>query len=189
MGDIKIKDEEILTLSLKNPSFFEKIVDKYQDSFLRTANRIVNQKEEAEDIVQEVFTKIYINAHKFQNIDRGSFKSWAYKILINTSLSHFKKQKKIKENFKDLDPQLYEAIPDKINSDFDRDIDMQLILKEAMSKMPKHLQDAIRKYYFEDRPQKEIAREEGISLLAFKMRLYRAKKMLKYLLGGNNYQF
>ena len=70
-------DEELLKLSLEDPRYFSMIVDKYQDAFFRAAVRVVKQKEEAEDIVQEAFTKIYMNAPKFQKQEGASFKSWA----------------------------------------------------------------------------------------------------------------
>ena len=50
-----LKDEEVLALSLKRPSVFEVLVDKYQAAFLRTAFGVVKNMEEAEDVVQEAF--------------------------------------------------------------------------------------------------------------------------------------
>jgi RNA polymerase sigma factor (sigma-70 family) len=183
------RDEEILSLSLQKPSAFEMLVDRYQDGFLRTAMRVINQKEEAEDIVQEVFTKIYLNARKFKEIEGGSFKSWAYKILINTSLTHYKKQKKLRESFKDIEPEFYESMPDTQTKGAEEEADVRLLVEQVLLQMPKHLQSALRKYYLEDRSQKDIAEEEGISITAVKMRLFRAKKMFKNFLRNNNYQY
>lgn len=183
------KDEEILTLSLKRPSAFEILVDRYQDGFLRTATRIINQREEAEDIVQEVFTKIYLNAKKFKEVEGGSFKSWAYKILVNTSLTHYKKQKKIRENFRELDSEFYEVVSDTKEKNIEDESNMRLVVERALLEMPKNLQTVLRKYYLEDMSQKDIAEKEEISITAVKMRLFRAKKMFKNFLRNNNYQY
>jgi len=59
-------DEELLKVSLSHPSLFALLVRKYQEPFLRKAQGIVREREEAEDIVQEAFTKIYLNAGKFK---------------------------------------------------------------------------------------------------------------------------
>ena len=183
------KDEEILTLSLEKPSAFEMLVDRYQDGFLRTATRIINQREEAEDIVQEVFTKIYLNAEKFREVEGGSFKSWAYKILVNTSLTHYKKQKKIRENFKELGPEFYEVVADTKEKNIEEESDMRLAVERALLEMPKNLQTVLRKYYLEDMSQKDIAGKERVSITAVKMRLFRAKKMFKIFFKNNNYQY
>ena len=49
-----LPDEEILRISLKDPSYFAILVDKYQTPFIRKAIGIVRNKDEAEDIVQEI---------------------------------------------------------------------------------------------------------------------------------------
>src|SRR3990167_5396737 len=85
------KDEEILAASLEKPALFRILVDRYQDAFVRKALGIVRQKEEAEDIVQETFVKIYFNGQKFKKYDGIEFKSWAYKILVNTAISRYRK--------------------------------------------------------------------------------------------------
>ena len=88
------KDEAILTASLRNPNLFGVLVDRYQDAFMRSAQRVVKTREDAEDIVQEAFTKIYKNAKKFKKQEGIEFKSWAYKVLVNTCTRFIKKKKK-----------------------------------------------------------------------------------------------
>jgi DNA-directed RNA polymerase specialized sigma24 family protein len=51
-------------------------------------------QEEAEDIVQEAFTKIYINAAKFKKQEGAQFSSWGYRILINTALTTTPKKRR-----------------------------------------------------------------------------------------------
>ena len=87
-------DDVILKKSVANPALFSILIDKYQLPFVRKAIGIVHSKEEAEDIVQEAFTKIYLNAKKFKKQPGIEFKSWAWRILVNTSLTHYRKLKK-----------------------------------------------------------------------------------------------
>ena len=74
-----LPDEEILRLSLEDPSYFSVLVDKYQAAFLRKCLGIVHSKEEAEDIVQEAFVKIYRYADRFTKQEGIEFKK-AFKV-------------------------------------------------------------------------------------------------------------
>src|SRR3989344_3515123 len=85
------RDEEILYASVKRPRFFEVLVDRYTDPFHNKVRGIIGNREEVDDIVQEAFVKIYLNARRFKVQEGASFKSWAYKILINTCLTKAKK--------------------------------------------------------------------------------------------------
>lgn len=175
-----LKDEEILAMSLKAPSFFGELVDRYEDAFLRAAFKIVKNKEDAEDIVQEAFTKVYLNAGRFKQVEGASFKSWAYKIVINTSFSHYKKLKKARESVINVEPD--ESFQNKLESS----VDMQILIFRVLPKMPKHLGMVLKKYYLEDKSQKDIAGEENITPTAVKMRLFRAKKMFKELIEADS---
>src|SRR3989344_6014797 len=103
-----LKDEEILKLSQEDPAYFSFLVDKYKEAFLRAARGITHNLEEAEDIVQETFVKIYRYAHRFEKQEGIAFKSWAYKILMNTSFTHYQKLKKTFANTEYKDPMLYD---------------------------------------------------------------------------------
>src|SRR3989338_11306963 len=90
----EIKEEEILVASLNKPALFKILVDRYQEAFIRKAVGILRNQEEAEDIVQETFVKIYLHGKKFKKIKGVEFKSWAYKILVNTAISRYRKVSK-----------------------------------------------------------------------------------------------
>lgn len=181
----EIKDEEALALSVAQPSIFETLVDRYQDDFLKSAFKVVKSKEEAEDIVQESFTKIYLNAKKFRNIEGGSFRSWAYKIVLNTSFNHYKKLKRNWESVKYVDSEFYEGIADTKGDNFEIEADIKTCINKILPQLPLHLQVVLKKYYLEDKSQKKIAEEEGISMTSVKMRLFRAKRLFKKIIEEN----
>jgi RNA polymerase sigma-70 factor (ECF subfamily) len=176
------KDEEILAISIERPSVFGLLVDRYEKAFLSTATGIVKNREEAEDIVQEAFTKVYLNAKKFKEVEGASFKSWAYKILINTSFTHYKKTKRAMTTASYDNPEFYGELADEGARDINEDIDMRILVSKTLPKMPQHLQVVMQKYYLEDKSQKDIASEENVSVATVKMRLFRAKKEFKKLL-------
>ena len=178
-----MKDEEILAASLKEPALFELLVEKYHEPLMRAAWRVVRGREEAEDIVQEAFVKMYKNAHKFQKYEGIEFKSWAYKVTINTAITHYRKLKR--GEFLSEDPSIYqEAGSELADSRIFSKADAHTAVLETIAQMPDHLRSVLERYYMEDKSYRTIADEEGISISTLKMRLFRAKKMFKKL-GGN----
>lgn len=179
----KLEDDEILKLSLKDPSHFSILVEKYEEAFLRAAVSITRSREEAEDILQEAFTKIYMNGARFKREPGASFKSWAYRILVNTSFTHYQKLKKTTGNVSYLDPVLYDE-DEKFaeTSDLGNASDHKAIIAKTLDKMPEHLGRLLRLYYLEDKSYNDIAKIEKISTTTLKMRLFRAKRLFKKMM-------
>lgn len=176
----EMKDEEVLEQSLAHPSLFSILVARYQDAFLRKAEGIVRSREEAEDIVQETFTKIYFNARRFKYVEGATFKSWGYKILMNTTFTHYQKLKKKGAAHVELDPELYEMLPDPAN--FSHEETMRDYVASFLSKMPAQLARPLRLHFLEEYSQKEIAEMEGSTVSAIKTKIYRAKREFERLL-------
>lgn len=180
----KMRDEEILRASQKEPAIFELLVEKYQAPLMRAAWRVVRNKEEAEDIVQEAFVKMYKKADKFEKLEGINFSSWAYKVTINTAITHYRKLKKGEVLAED--PGVYEkpyeggAVEDHIAVT----ADARHVVAKVLEDMPPHLKTVLHSYYFGDKSYQTIAAEEEISIPTLKMRLFRAKKVLKKLLDG-----
>jgi len=181
-----LKDEEILALSQEDPAYFSFLVNKYEDAFLRAARGITRSLEEAQDIVQETFVKIYRYAGSFQKRPGIEFKSWAYRILINTSITHYQKLKKERGNTEYLDPVLYE---ESSNFSENKNVALEKDIKEGVAKaigqMPEHLGRVLKMYFFDDMSYEEIAKAEKISMPALKMRIFRAKRVFKKIVGDN----
>ncbi len=186
--DSGMKDEEILRASQKEPALFELLVEKFQAPLMRAAWRVVRNKEEAEDIVQEAFVKMYKNADKFEKLEGINFSSWAYKVAINTAITHYRKLKKGEVLAED--PAVYEkpheagSLEDYIASTADAKAAVAGVLEEV----PAHLKTVLESYYFGDKSYKTIAAEEKISIPTLKMRLFRAKKVFKKVLEQKNYE-
>ncbi|MBI2108896.1 MAG: RNA polymerase sigma factor [Parcubacteria group bacterium] len=168
------KDEEILFLSVKKPAVFEILIQRYQTPFLNKVRGILGNREEVEDIVQETFVKIYLNAARFKVQEGASFKSWGYKILLNTTFSHYQKLKKDDGALLRVEKEIYEAFPEKID-----DTETYDYVASIISRMPEQLGRALKLHFLDGMPQKEIAALERISISAVKTRIYRAKREFK----------
>lgn len=65
---------------------FSTLITRHVDKFYRIAFRIICNKENAEDITQEAFTKLWENPHKWQEKKKTKFTTWFYKIVVNLAL-------------------------------------------------------------------------------------------------------
>lgn len=168
-------DEELLAASISHPSLYALLVRKYEEPFMRKAMNIIHSKEEAEDIVQEAFTKIYMNAAKFKKQDGAQFSSWGYRILINTALTHYQKQKRKGERQTELDEEVWALIPDRNLRQFEKKEFVDEVAS-VLSRMPTPFAKALSSFFLEGKSQEEMANEEGVSVGAIKTRVHRAKK-------------
>lgn len=87
--------ELIHKASKNNTEAFEKLISPYTNQLLNHAFRILKNREDAEDALQEAYLKIYNSLSKFEG--HSSFKTWAYKVLTNVCLDMLRKQKKFSE--------------------------------------------------------------------------------------------
>lgn len=83
-------DEELIQLVIQDQDYFYCLIKRYEKKLLFYILRLTNtNRENAEDILQEVFLKIYKNILGFDS--NLKFSSWAYRITHNETISHFRK--------------------------------------------------------------------------------------------------
>lgn len=169
----ELSDESILARVQSEPWLFTAILERYQSAFLRKAKTIIHNEQDAEEVVQDAFTKIYINAHKFEVRTGAKFSSWAYTILINTALTRY--QKCVKEGKRTLllDPEYLELMGDmKEHSGFNHDKDA---IERILVRLPGHFAHVLRLHYLEHWSHKDIAEASNETVGAIKARIHRAK--------------
>lgn len=178
----KIPDEEVLTLSLKKPAYFEVIVARYEEAFLRKAQEVLHSREDSEDVVAEAFSKIYFHGSSFKKQPGASFRSWAYRVLLNTAFSHYRKLKRQNERQVWLGEEFdWQLVPDgRFKEEFgDESAAERAIL--VLARMPETMSRLFRLYFWDGYSQREIAEMEEISTSAVKARMHRARKEFRRL--------
>ncbi|MEN9613931.1 MAG: hypothetical protein RLZZ347_238 [Candidatus Parcubacteria bacterium] len=171
-NEILLTDEAVLAQSVTDPNAFEILVSRYQEAFLRKLRGMRLSDESAEDIVQDAFVKIYLNAGKFKKVPGASFKSWGYRILINTALTALGKDKREKLATVDLDPEVVEQMGS-ADSEFEKKWDKDYFLS-IVSKIPVTLGRTLT-LAFEGKTAEDIAELEQTTIEAVRTRLSRAK--------------
>lgn len=174
-----MSDEELLKRSFNNPHLFERLLGRYQEAFLRKAYYILGTKEAAQDAVQDAFVKIYKNARRFEPQPGAGFKSWGYRILVNTCFTAYKKAKGAGAFLADIDPEFQELVADRgakerREKELDRD-EVESLLHE----LSEGLSEPMRLHFIEGKPHADVAKIMGISEGAVRARVHRAKQELK----------
>jgi RNA polymerase sigma-70 factor, ECF subfamily len=172
-----LSDVEVLAASRRNPELFGILVDRYEDAFLRKAKSIIYTPEDAEEVVQDAFTRIYLYADRYQPQEGASFSSWGYAILIRLAFTRYQKLKKLRGRTLDLDPEAYERIAD--DSAFLEDLSLRDEVLMAFSRIPEAAARILRLQFLEGKSQEEIAVLEDSTVSAVKTRVHRAKKLFK----------
>ena len=170
-------DEEVLRASQVNPDLFAVLVARYEDAFLRKARTILYTKEDAEEVVQDAFTRIYVYADRYQPQEGASFSSWGYAILTRLAFTRYQKLRKHRTRNQELDPEAYERIGEE--DGFLEDLTVRSEVPVALSKIPEAASRVLRLQFIEGKSQEEIAHLEGSTVSAVKTRVHRAKKLFK----------
>jgi RNA polymerase sigma-70 factor (ECF subfamily) len=140
--------------------------------------RLLNHREDAEDVLQESFISAFGSMENFRS--EASFGVWLKRIVINKSLNHLKKKKL---TFESLNDQIVE----------DEEVELKTegltveIIKQTLAEMPDGYRLVFSLYYFEELSHKEIAQELGITESGSKSQLNRAKQRLKQQLEQQGY--
>jgi RNA polymerase sigma-70 factor (ECF subfamily) len=179
-----LRDEELLRLSLEHPSVFEVLLTRYEDAFLRKARSVLRNNEDAEDVVQETFTKIYVNANRFQPQEGATFSSWGYKILLNTCYTLHQKRKRTTGKQVFMEDEMLYNLSGKENEM--KETELRDLAISLLSNLPKHMSRVLHLHFIMGYKEQEIADMEGEKLGAIKTRVFRAKQAMKKLYATQN---
>lgn len=169
----ELSDEEVLLRSKKEPWLFSVVLDRYQDAFMRKARSIVRNELDAEEVVQDAFTKIYVHAEKFVPQEGAKFSSWAYRILMNTAFTRYQKLVKEGQRVVHIDPEFEQFLAEKKgHTGFEEKRDA---IERILARMPGHFVYVLRLHYLEHYSHADIAEETGESVGTIKARIHRAK--------------
>lgn len=169
-----MSDEQLLAASISQPELFSELVGRYHKLFFNRIYRMLGNKDETEDVVQEAFVKIYIQAHRFTDQGENSFRSWAYTVLIRTALSYLRKLKRERLATIHLDNEMAEALVDTTDR-----FSFYLLKDEVMSilsRLPLAARRLLSMRFLDGLSYQEIAAAEGLSEGAVRTRLSRARR-------------
>jgi len=166
--------ELLLEIQLGSHADFAKLVERHHQRFYRLAFRYLNQKELAEDVVQEAFIQLWENPQRYQP-EKSQFTTWFYRIVINKCLDAQKRKKPLflqnEDDFSD-EHQLKQA-QSLIEAE------QKTWLENAIFKLPKAQQTALNLCFMDELSNQQAATIMGLSLKALQSLIMRAKTKLK----------
>lgn len=174
-----ITDEELVAQARKNQAAFAEIVQRYEEKLSRYIRRLgASQQQDTEDVLQNVFIKVYKNLNGFDQ--SLSFSSWIYRITHNEVVSFFRKKSVRPQGHYTSDAE--EALQ-RIKSDNDTSLlaEQELHadqLKAGLTKLDQKYKDILILRYFEEREYKEISDILQIPTNSVGTLIHRAKKAL-----------
>lgn len=160
-------------------SSFTYFVDTYQDMALTIAFRLVGNKQEAEDVVQNAFVKAYYNLHTYRS--NCKFSTWFYRIVYNTGLTVYNKQKSRSANY-NLDGSEVDVKTASNSILALEEQEQREIVENAVQQLPKMEAVIVTLYYLEDYSVSEIAEIMSLTKSNIKIKLFRARKILQEIL-------
>lgn len=167
------EDEKILAAAQSAPWLYSVLVQRYQDPFTRKVRGIIRNPLDVEEVVQDAFTKIYLNADKYEPQSGAKFSSWAYRILLNTAFTRYQKLVKDGQRFAAIDPEYEQLFGEmKEHSGFEERRDG---VERILARLPGHFAQVLRLHYLERWSHDAIAQETGENVGTIKARIHRAK--------------
>jgi RNA polymerase sigma-70 factor (ECF subfamily) len=153
-------------------------MDTYGDYLLRLVYSIVKDEKKAEDIVQEVFIRYYINIEKFEG--RSSLKTYLYRIAVNECHNYFQSWAYRKMEFSNLLSRLLITKQSPEEKLLQQESDSGVVA--LVGKLPLKYREVIWLHYYAELSVAEIGDVLNCSSNTIKTRLARGRKLAKILL-------
>ena len=169
---------------------FKELVEEYKEMVFKVCFGFVKNKEDAEDITQDVFFSVYKNIKSFKSESKVS--TWLYRVAVNFSLNHIRKMKIqrmfVKLGIKEDDEEKVFDVP--AGKDYDADFkivesEKKKIIAKILNELPSNQRIAFTLFNVEGFTYEKIAEIMNCSVPSVESKIHRAKinlqkKLIKY---------
>jgi RNA polymerase sigma-70 factor (ECF subfamily) len=180
-----VKDEKLLVAQLKNPDLqeqaFRNLMSLYKERLYWHIRKIVLSHDDADDVLQNTFIKVFKNIHSFK--ENSKLYSWMYRIATNEAIT-FVNKKATKQQV-DLS-QLQHKMTDDLQEDQNYSGDeIQLLLQKAIFTLPQKQQLVFNMKYFDEMKYKDMSDILETSVGALKASYFHAVKKIEEFLKSH----
>ncbi len=179
-------DKELIQeILLGNNNAFKTLVEKYQQQVFRVVMGFVHSKEDAEDVTQDIFIKVYQSLSSFKG--KSEFSTWLYRVAVNMSLNFINRNKK-NSILESLEKLFHKSSDEKTPLEQMEDAERDKLIQEAIDSLPEKQKTAFVLSRYEELSQKKIASIMDTTEGAVEQLLQRAKANLqkKLSIKGKN---
>lgn len=178
-----LTDNQVIESVLKgNQSDFEILIDRYKNKAFSMINRILRNKMEAEEVLQDCFIKAYHSLSGFRG--EAKFSTWFYRIVYNTTMNRLSGNKrKIEKEMVSIEGDEQIFLSEEIN-DAEAN-DLSEFVGGLISQLPANHSSVISLFYLQGFSCEEISSVTGLSVPNVKVTLHRARTLLKDIIVQN----
>jgi RNA polymerase sigma-70 factor (ECF subfamily) len=173
-------EEAILSGCLQNDAGAQReLYTRYSPKMLSVCYRFAHNREDAEDMLQEGFIKVFSQVHTFQN--KGAFEGWIRRIMVHTCINHLKKNKKFNESVDIIYANGVQVREESVPS-----IVQAKQIVECIRLLPLGYRTVLNLYAIEGYSHKEISGMLDVEESTSRSQYTRAKQMLEDILIRKN---
>lgn len=189
-GNSRESDWELMRLTAGGDMVaFKKLVERHQRAVVNLGYRFLGSREEAEDVAQEVFLRVYNSAKKYK--PEALFTTWLFRIATNACLNQLRGRKRFRvvsleapSEGSQKEPVLNLQASDTTQPDIHlQQKELKSAIMEAVGSLPPNQRMAVILKRFEGLSYQEIAEVLKVSVSAVESLLFRAKQTLKQRLA------
>ncbi len=185
MKDKKLTDVEVVNQFKAGDALaFEEIVSRYESKIMSLALRFTRNQEDAEEVMQDVFTTVYRKIDGFRG--QSAFSSWLYRIVVNAAFMKLRKRKQSQTvGMDDLSPAIKQYCIDRetFNGSYSQNVaishEMQSIIQHAVNRLPDQYRAVFVLRDVDGLSNQETGEILNLSIPAVKSRLHRSRIMLR----------
>lgn len=173
---VYMTEEAIIQGCLRNDAASQKeLYHRYSPKMMAVCYRFAHSKEDAEDMLQEGFIKVFSQIHSFRN--QGAFEGWIRRIIVHTCINHLKKHKRFNESV-----DLIYASTVQIREESIPSIVQAKQIVDSIRMLPMGYRTVLNLYAIEGYSHKEISVMLEIEESTSRSQYTRAKQMLEDIL-------
>lgn len=193
-SDSSLEDETLVRQALEgDEDSYKQLVEKYERALYFHILKMISDREQVEDLVQESFVKAFDNLDTYNT--SYAFSTWLYRIATNHTIDYLRKKKlqtlSINEPVKTKEGNMKMQLRDH-SASTDRKIikkQRQKIVRNAIEALPEKYRRVIRLRHMEEKSYKEIAEELDMPLGTVKAHIFRARELLYKELKDKRHRF
>lgn len=174
-----IEEHTLIDRILKgDEASFRELITKYRPYVLQTIYAIVRHQKDAEDLSQEVWTRIYFSLPQYE---RKGLKTWITRIAVNRAIDFKRASSRRKE---DIRAEFEETLAEPPHPEHGVEHEVLIretseLIREKLHQIPLNYQDVLLAYYIHHQSYQDIANAQGITVKTVESKLYRAKMWLR----------
>ncbi len=160
---------------------FQLLVERHQGRAFRVARQMVPGRDDALDLAQEAFLRVFKSLHRFDF--NHEFTTWLYRIVSNLSIDHLRRRRPIVGGggLDDEEAQVPEVVDERVAAPFER---MEVAetgqrVRDCIESLAPHFRAVLALRELEGLPCTEIARIVGATHVTVRWRLHRARKLFQ----------